>query len=71
MGFFSLSQEIVTTPTTTQHNTTQHNTLQHILYTVVGLDTKMALHTTPPHPPPQKLNVSNISAVTDPILMKL
>ena len=31
-----------------------------------GLDTKMTLHTTP-----HKLYVSNISAVTDPILMKL
>ena len=29
----------------------------------------MTLHTTPPPPPPQKLNVSNIFAVTDPILM--
>ena len=32
---------------------------------------KIALQT-PPHPtPPQKLNISNISAVTDPILMNL
>ena len=38
-------QKIVKTPTTTQHN----------LNTAVGLDTKMAVHTTPP--PPQKLNV--------------
>ena len=36
--------------------------------TLVGLDTKMTLHP-PPHP--QKLNASNISAVADPILMKL
>ena len=36
----------------------------------VGFDTKMTLHTTPPHHP-QKLNVCNISAVTDPILTKL
>ena len=36
--------------------------------TLVGLDMKMTLHT-PPHP--QKPNVSNISAVTNPILMKL
>ena len=36
--------------------------------TKVGFDTKMTLQTTPPHPttPPQKLNVRNISAVTDP-----
>ena len=34
--------------------------------TLVGLDLKMALHT-----PPHKLNVSNISAITDQILMKL
>ena len=41
--------------------------------TLVGLDTKMTLHTPPKPLPqaPQKLNVSNISAVTDPILMKL
>ena len=39
---------IVTTPTPTP---TQHN-----LNTVVGLDTKMTVHT-PPHPPPQKLNI--------------
>ena len=38
--------------------------------TLVGLDTEMNLHTTPPTHP-QKLNVSNISAVTDPILMQL
>ena len=36
----------------------QHPT-QHNLNTAVGLDTKMALHTTHHHhPPPQKLNVS-------------
>ena len=46
------------------NSTTQPN------ITLVGLDTKMTFHTTPPHPP-QKLNVSNISAVTDLILMKL
>ena len=50
------------------HNLTQPN------IALVGLDTKMTLQTTPPtphRPPPQKLNASNISAVTDPILMKL
>ena len=36
------------------------------LNTTDGFDMKMTLQT-----PPQKLNVSNISAVTDPILMKL
>ena len=36
--------------------------------TTVGFDMKMTLKTPPP---PQKLNVSNISAVTDPNLMKL
>ena len=36
----------------------------------VGFDNKMTLQTPPPTPP-QKLNVSNISALTDPILMKL
>ena len=35
--------------------------------TKVGFDMKMTLNTTPPH----KLNVSNISAITDPILTKL
>ena len=38
------------------------------LNTTVGLYVKITLHTPPPHP--HKLNVSNISAVTDPILMK-
>ena len=34
--------------------------------TKVGFDMKMTLYTTPPPPhPPQKLNVRNISAVTD------
>ena len=45
------------------HNSTQPN------ITSVGLDTKMTLHTTPP--PPQKLNVSNISAVPGNIKNKL
>ena len=35
--------------------------------TLVGLDVKMTYYATPPH----KLNVSNISAAADPILMKL
>ena len=41
--------------------------------TLVGLDTKMTLHSTTPSNTthPKKLNVSNISAVTDPILIKL
>ena len=39
------------------------------LNTVVGFDLKMTLHTTPHHP--QKHYVSYISAVTDPISMKL
>ena len=39
------------------------------LNTTVGFDNKMTLQTPPP--PPHKLNISNISAVTDPILMKL
>ena len=39
--------------------------------TLVGLYTKMTLHTnTSPHHP-HKLNVSNISAITDPVVMKL
>ena len=38
--------------------------------TLVLLDKKMTLHTTPPtHYPPRKINMSNISAVTDPILI--
>ena len=41
--------------------------------TLVGLNTKMTVHTTPltdpPHP--HKFNISNISAVTDPILIKI
>ena len=40
------------------------------LNTTFGFDKKMTLKTPPPTPP-QKLNVSNISAVTDPILVKL
>ena len=50
-----------------------HNSNQHEI-TLVGLDMKMTLHTTPTPPTthhPQKLNVSNISAVTYLILMKL
>ena len=40
--------------------------------TLVVLDKKMTFHTTPPtHYPPRKINMSNISAVTDPILMTL
>ena len=46
---------IVTTPTQPQLNSK------------VGFDMKMTLH----HHPPHKLNVSNISAVTDPDLTKL
>ena len=38
--------------------------------TLVGLDTKLTLHT-PPHHQQQKLNIINISDVTDPPLMKL
>ena len=55
---------VVKTPTQRQLNNNS---------TKVGFDTKMTVHThpTPPHPPPQKLNVCNISAVTDPILTKL
>ena len=50
------------------HNSTQ----PHPNITVVRLDLKMTLQTTPPtQPTPQKLNVSNISAVTDPIFTKL
>ena len=33
--------------------------------------TRKLLYNQHHHPPPQKLNVSNISAVSDPILMKL
>ena len=47
---------IVKTPTLLKHK--------------VGFDNKMTLKTLPTTLP-QKLNVSNISAVTDPILMKL
>ena len=40
--------------------------------TLVGLDMKMTLHIPPTHSPtPHKLNVSNISVVSDQILMKL
>ena len=38
------------------------------LNTIVGFYTKIALHH---RPQPQKLNISNISAVTDPSLIKL
>ena len=48
--------------TTTQH---QPN------ITLVGLDTKTTLHTPPTPPHQNNLNASNISAVTDPILIKL
>ena len=43
------------------------------LNTTVGLYMKMTLQPPPPPPtnPPHKFKVSNISAVTDPILMKL
>ena len=47
------------------HNSTQPN----ITLSWVRHENDFAHHTTTPHP--QKLNVSNISAVTDPILMKL
>ena len=48
-----------------------HNSIQpQPNITLVGLDMKMTLHTQQ-HTHPHKLNVSNISAVTDPILMKL
>ena len=55
-------KKIVKTPTQRQLNNNS---------TKVGFDTKMTLQTTPPHPTPQKLNVRNISAVTEPILTKL
>ena len=45
---------------------------QHQLNSKVGCDTKMTLiHHHHHPPPPHKLNVSNISAVTDPIFTKL
>ena len=47
------------------HNCQNPNSTQPNI-TLVGLDMKMTLHTTP-----QKLNVSNISAVTGLILIKL
>ena len=49
------------------HNSTQPQSN----ITLFGLKMKMTLHS--PHAPPHlhKLNVSNISAVTDPIVMKL
>ena len=55
---------IVKTPTPTQPKPN---------ITLVGLDMKMTLQTTPPSHPthPQELNVNNISAVTDSILMTL
>ena len=46
-----------------------HNSIQSYI-TLVGLVTKMTLHTTTTTTP-QKLNVSNISAVPQSILMKL
>ena len=52
--------KIVKTPTQRQLNNNS---------TKVGFDMKMTLQTTPPTP--HKLNVLNISAVTDPILTKL
>ena len=54
-------KKIVKTPTQCQLNNNS---------TKVGFDIKMTLQTTPPTPP-HKLNVCNISAVTDPILTKL
>ena len=50
------------------HNSTQP---QSPITLVVGLDTKMTLHTPTQPTLLHKLNVSNISAVTDLILMKL
>ena len=47
------------------HNSTQPN----ITLTWVRHENDFAHH--PTNPPPHKLNFSNISAVTDPILMKL
>ena len=52
---------IVTTPT-------QPQLINSTNTTKVGFDTKINLQTTPPHHPPQKLNVNIISAVTDLIL---
>ena len=52
---FASGTVIVTTPTQPQLNSK------------VGFDTKMTLD----HPPPQKLNVINISGVPAPILTKL
>ena len=50
------------------HNSTKPN----ITLSWVRHENDFAYHPTPPpHPPPHKLNVTNISAVTDPILMKL
>ena len=54
-------QVIVKTPTQPQLTQPKSN------ITSVGLETKMTLHTTTQ----QKLNNSNISAVTDPNLTKL
>ena len=51
-------KKIVKTPTQRQLNNNS---------TKVGFDMKMIMQTTPPH----KLNVCNISAVTDPIWTKL
>ena len=53
-------KKIVKTPTQRQLN---NNSMK------VGFDLKMTLQTTPPIPP-HKLNVCNISAVTDLILTK-
>ena len=62
-GPLSGSFHIVTTPTQRQPN----------LNVVGGLTRKWLCkpHPTPPPPTPHKLNISNISAVTDPILTKL
>ena len=64
-GGRSLSQSIFLSKPKLNHNSTQPN----ITLSWVRHKNDFAYHPTPHHP--QKLNVSNISAVTDPILMKL
>ena len=68
MHVMHMSENILLSKPQLNHNSTQPN----ITLSWVRQENNFANPPTPPHPPPpHKLNVSNISAVTEPILMKL